>query len=48
MLERSLESTLVVWHLMLERQFGKLVGGMLCTGGIGWEAGRSRSDPEIV
>jgi type IV secretory pathway VirD2 relaxase len=47
LVEKSREFTLVPWRPTFERQLGRTVAGVLGTGGISWQIGRSRSVPEI-
>jgi hypothetical protein len=45
--ERSRDFTLVPWRDVLERNIGKSASGIMRTGGISWQFGRTRSGPEV-
>jgi type IV secretory pathway VirD2 relaxase len=45
--EKSREFTLVPWRLVLERQIGKPVSGIMRGDGVNWSIGRGRQGPAI-
>lgn len=47
LVERSRDFALVPWRPVLDRQVGKVVGGIVREGGINWTLGRQRSGPTI-
>ena len=46
-IEKSKEFTLVPWRPVLERQRGKMVGGVIRGDSISWTIGRQRSGPSV-